>query len=314
MEQSPDGSNEVGGKIKKDEIHDKIEWLKKDGPEKPGLFILGADDPEMVEIESILRSTGKVFKYALCNGTRVHPGNAYVADPVDTNRGPLVLIECGPRNLADDVSLIGMFGAQGPSIFVIDHHQFGDPGFGLSPERFFEASSIGQLYKLLKLGDPTEHHLTLAAMDHCMVHARQGKCPGVASEDVKKLSRKYIATRKMVTPEAVEACVETMRVIIVTSPVVTIGTQAIANLTAVPIGVGYSLEYLCILEALADLELAALLASKNQAGEPEKVILYGAAKVETIESFMGSWAPGQGLIKIYGVPKRGYAGGYREPI
>lgn len=44
------------------------------------LWILGASDPEMQAIESILTEAGEDFRYALdYEGKRVHAGNAYSA-------------------------------------------------------------------------------------------------------------------------------------------------------------------------------------------------------------------------------------------
>ncbi len=150
------------------------------------------------------------------------------------------------------------------------------------------------------LGNPSKEHLILAALDHSMVHARQGKCPGVTAEEVKHLSRVKIAQRKGIDLSVVEACVHQMRERIKISPSITIGTQAVADLQSVVMGVGYSLEYLCTLEALADLEVAAVLASRNTTDAPEKIILCGAVANQTVESFLRLEGPAMGLVNIYG--------------
>lgn len=269
----------------------------------PHTFILGADDPEMTEIENILVTHGQPFQYAMSDGSRVHPGNAYKADPVPVEAGfKAVLVECEPEKFTGFNAL--------PRI--VDHHRPGDPGFNLVPELYWEASSLGQIYKLLNLGTPTSAHLALAALDHCMSHARQGKCPGVDPDMVKLLSRQQIAKRKKVSLEIVEACIAEMRRQLEVSPVALIGKQVVVDFMWMRISVGYSLEYLCILEALADTGMAAIIRTKNKASNPDKVILCGAATVQTLEYFISSWAPANGLTKIYGVPQRGYAGGYLE--
>ena len=66
------------------------------------LWILGAPDPEMVMIESLLRDAGETVVYATVDGERVHPGNAYRAIRPLYHHGPAlplapattVLVEC----------------------------------------------------------------------------------------------------------------------------------------------------------------------------------------------------------------------------
>lgn len=108
-------------------------------------FIMGADDPEMERISSILTRSveeglidGEVH-FATVAAKRCHPGNAYRADapvwgPAPEGLTPMVVaIECGGDWEHD---------------FLIDHHNPGDPGHGLGPDRFMEGSSIGQLLAL----------------------------------------------------------------------------------------------------------------------------------------------------------------------
>lgn len=266
-------------------------------------FILGADDPEMTEIEKILVTHGRPFQYATRDGSRVHPGNAYKADPVLVEMETIaVLVECEP---------VDFFGTNAV-VRVIDHHRVGDPGFSLSSELYWEASSLGQLYKLLDLGKPTAEHLTLAALDHCMVQARRGNCPGVDPEILKLFSRQHIAKRKGIDISLVESCIHKMRGQIEYSPIVVIGSQDVFDFTRIATNVGYSLEYLCVQEALADMHKVALIRTKNKTGHADKVIICGAATPDTIRFFIDTWAPANGLTKIYGVPERGYAGGYKE--
>lgn len=148
-------------------------------------FILGAADPEMAAIESLLVASGQRFGYASLAGVRVHPGNAYKADGVLFRDGAategddaLVYVECDliripsgwtPCERCGDhpdptYAGLGMWdmgspGGQGmcgdhhrwhqPVIVRVDHHRPGDPGYGLPPERFLEGSSIGQVFHLL---------------------------------------------------------------------------------------------------------------------------------------------------------------------
>ena len=97
------------------------------------IWILGAPDPEMGAIERLLRQCGEQIIYATDeSGRRVHPGNAYRCPVPEVPEGATVYaVEC--------VDVL-------PEGWVrIDHHRPGDPGYGLPPEEFMSASSIGQV-------------------------------------------------------------------------------------------------------------------------------------------------------------------------
>lgn len=73
---------------------------------------------------------------------------------------------------------------------------------------------------------------------------------------------------------------------------------------------GYSLKLLSAQVAATVEGVAVLLQHKDVEGGPVKWSLSGEVLPETVEAFMEGWGPAQGLEKIYGVPSRGYAGGY----
>lgn len=58
-------------------------------------------------------------------------------------------------------------------------------------------------------------------------------------------------------------------------------------------------------------EGVAYLATVKDRDGREKVVL-GAASPEEVAAFMHFWAPTEGLIDVYGVPARGFAGGYPQ--
>src|SRR5690606_15369025 len=60
----------------------------------------------------------------------------------------------------------------------IDHHNPGDPGYEMPPERYLEGASLGQTLGLLEV-EPTPTQRLLAAADHCLTAAYQERCPGV---------------------------------------------------------------------------------------------------------------------------------------
>lgn len=145
--------------------------------EKDWVFVLGAQDPEMREIERVLRRAGQPFVHAAKGGVRCVPKTAYEADGVvrmsRTGRplptvllpdAPIVCVEC---SLADR-----------PPVLRVDHHYPGDPGYEKGPESYLQGSSIGQVLHHFEM-EPNETQRLLAAADHCLTAAYQGACPGV---------------------------------------------------------------------------------------------------------------------------------------
>lgn len=166
------------------------------------LVVLGAQDPEMLAIEALLDGADQQWSVACgADGKRVHPGIAYKA----THAGPhdpsqydeVVFVECDGEGLRQQ--------CRSCKITVVDHHRLGDPGYGKPPEEYMSASSVGQVFLLLKRQTensrwdfqdgrwvvqhggpdvnvvyPAGHQLMMvAAADHCLEAAYRGKCPGV---------------------------------------------------------------------------------------------------------------------------------------
>lgn len=140
-------------------------------------FVLGAQDPEMREIERVVREAGFARMHAARDGRRCTPMTAYAADGV---------VEVGPDGMARaQVLRPGV-----PAVWVecrmtgreplvrVDHHHPGDPGYTSAPEDYLLGSSLGQVLSLLER-EPTETQRLLAASDHCLTAAYQGRCPGV---------------------------------------------------------------------------------------------------------------------------------------
>lgn len=270
--------------------------------EEPGqcVFLLGADDPEMRAISEVLKAANCEVRYATADGRRVHPGNAYKADVCERGELTLVLVECEPLELS------------GGEWIRIDHHRPGDPGYGLGPARFWEASSLGQIATRMHQwpSDLFSEYKVLAAMDHCPAAAIRGECPGVAPEAVVALKVVEIA-RATGEPEGVVGeLIDRYTLAIAGCPSVD-GLPGVVNLTAEELGCGYSAPYLTAQVAALANGCAVLLRHRDTPEGAEKVVLSGHATPEMIERFISDWGPTQGLIGIYGVPERGYAGGYR---
>lgn len=267
------------------------------------VFLLGAQDAEMDEIEEILKRHKLDYLHAMAGGTRVHAGNAYQADPIQIAKNAvIVLVECEPRDLHVFSGILRR----------IDHHNPGDPGYGFPPEHYWKASSIGQLYTYLKKKQkPSRKHLIIAARDHCRFKVRQ--CPGVSLKDVSNYGRHIIAIELGVRRKVLDENIQLMQRVIKRSHSIFIGEQAVVDMRRAPeVGDVYSLGYLSLYEALADLEQAALVQTRNKGDNAVKITLMGASDPSTIKYFKDVWAPSEGLINIYGCEARGYAGGYRD--
>jgi hypothetical protein len=150
--------------------------------DKECVFVLGAQDPEMREIERVLLDGGYARLHAASRRRRATSKTAYEADGVVEvgpdliprpaillPRQPAVFVECG---LAE----------RGP-VLRVDHHHPGDPGYAALPEDYLRGSSLGQVLTLLER-EPDETQRLLAAGDHCLSAAYQGRCPGVDPHDL----------------------------------------------------------------------------------------------------------------------------------
>ena len=150
--------------------------------DKEWIFVLGAQDPEMREIERVVESAGHGFVHAAKGRRRVNPKTAYEADGVVRVRPDMI-----PR--------AAVLPPKAPAVFVectvrghepvrrVDHHHPGDPGWEMAPGDYLGGSSLGQVLMLLER-EPTDTQRLLAASDHCLTAAYQGECPGVDPQEL----------------------------------------------------------------------------------------------------------------------------------
>jgi len=145
--------------------------------DKDWTFVLGAQDPEMREIERVVADDGHTAVHAAKNRRRCNPKTAYEADSV---------VRVGP----DMIPRPAVLPPKAPAVFVectlrghepvarVDHHHPGDPGYEIGPQDYLRGSSLGQVLELLER-EATDTQRLLAASDHCLTAAYQGACPGV---------------------------------------------------------------------------------------------------------------------------------------
>jgi hypothetical protein len=282
-------------------------------------FILGAGDPEMEEIAKLLE--GYEVWFAAVGGERCHPGNAYIADSIvsinssqkhelNPPYGNFIFVECRPA----DVSLDQKHAV----LTVIDHHEVGDPGYAFGPTDFWEASSLGQTIELLQRWGHqitvTQEMRVLAAMDHCRQAAIRGECPGVSADEVINLRIATFVARHGVSANAVKSRINQFASIFQACDAVVFGSGEAIDFTDYHLGEGYSLDFLCAQTALDMLGLIALLRNNESARpEDEKILLTGHVPPEMVMYFIKEYSPAKQLYRVFGVPERGYAGGYLHP-
>jgi hypothetical protein len=254
-------------------------------------FVLGASDPEMVRVERLLDEAGVRYTVAVdAAGERVAPSTAYstAARPKDSPSvgDTVVAVECGV-----------------PAHRRIDHHRPGDPGYGQPPERFFEASSLGQTFEFLRgqglvRREPTRDEVLAAAADHCLHAAYRGLCPGVDPDELMRwrVQQRAEYQRRPVEDvmRDVQVAVEALR----SSPKDALGVAQVAgHVPELP-------------EAAVRLGQAFTAEIYDRATGRAKLVLQGAD-----EGMIRAWMEKQKAngYEVYGDPIRGFAGCYTQP-
>lgn len=187
----------------------------------PTIFILGARDPEMEQIARLLKYQWIRPAYA----GRIQANGEADFSPSAVNQANALFDENGrqvempPKEMRKLIKSAFLVECDFPGIEPkgrCDHHRPGDPGFGLPPEHFWQASSLGQVAGLLHFELPVDgrcggcqRELAIAAenwvaadlpiaesccdgkkylapsfayaaaADHCLAAAYAGQCPGI---------------------------------------------------------------------------------------------------------------------------------------
>jgi len=271
------------------------------------VVIFGGDDSEAAEARHIAWQAGLAVATATVDGQPVSAGTAYKADGFrgdaeGTDFGIIakaIIFECNP--------------AAAGSLEVIarcDHHNPGDAGYGLGPDHFFEASSLGQLMGLLHIS-PSERQLLIAASDHCPAAAYQGLCPGIdpVAFQVHRVAEKmaFYAANPRTAAKADAALIEAAI------------AKAVEVLQAAPLVDGVrDLRDAGFVDELPEAALRsgeaymAEIPDTDHERQPtgnRKIVLGGHTTPEAVEAFM-VWAnalPGK-IGDAYGNPTRGFAG------
>lgn len=276
-------------------------------------FLLGVNDPEMTAIKALLVEQNQFYFYATKGDKVVCPDNAYSAEPVMES---MLSVMLGDKK-DEDFKIVYVECAESilPTHFsymIIDHHRPGDPGYELPPAKYWEASSLGQVYKLLDI-EPTSKAHILAAMDHCFYAATRGECPGISVKNIIDIKLRTISiNRKNGDKTFFKDKLDFFRKEISASENQIIGSQTVKDFRHYNLGVGYSVDLLIAQVAAAIDGYAALFRHRDREDQSEKNTLTGNVRPETVEAFINQWGTSHGLVRIYGVPTRGFAGGYKE--
>lgn len=295
------------------------------------IVIFGGSDHEEQAARKIATKVGCLIATATLDGIKCHAGNAYKANgyTLDENN-----VSLGNYFQAKEIGQ-PMFGmpeqaiifecseaAAGvlPIIIKCDHHNPGDHGFGLGPDQFWEASSIGQLCKLLGVPS-TEELLMIAAGDHCPAYAYQGLCPGIDPVKFKKHRIEGLSTT-VECPGVDPVCGNPAWGLYNNSAEIEKHIDfATILLQLAPMSIFEGVKDLRAYGKVDQLPEAALIAGfsylsqipeTDRAGNPTgniKVNLGGDNSPETVTKVI-EWLNGlpNGISDAYGVPVRGFAG------
>lgn len=270
------------------------------------IIIFGGADFEEAAARAVAAHAGLVIATATtADGKKVHAGNAYQATGFVVDVGDLeeiaqaIIFECSPA-VAGELEVV----------LRADHHNPGDAGYGLGAEKFWEASSLGQLMNFLGL-EPTADQLMVAAADHCPADAYLGKCPGIEAEAfaafriAQKLSFYAGDPRNAhkATAESLAAVIEAAKAALLAAP----EANGVRDLRQA----GHVDE---LPEAALSLGLAymASIADTDRDRKPTgntKIVLGGHTTPEVVTNFMewGNSLPNK-VGQAYGNPTRGFAG------
>jgi hypothetical protein len=247
------------------------------------LYVLGANDTAMKEIEKVLDRNEQDFVYAMIHGHRVRPREAYRATEVSDewySDDRVIFVECGVKNLP-----------------AAEHITFQHrPAEEKSPELFLVNSPLGII--LSRFNEvPTQEQLFICAADFGPGIAYQGLLPGI-DPDAFFDWRMNLRSRQRRNPVAdVRRDFEAALKVLADAPRVTVGGVEL------PFVEGDVPE----LAEAASRSGTPLAYAFRQYGGPMKHGILNAPPELVI-----AWetAARGTLREVYAEPERGYAGGY----
>lgn len=140
----------------------------------------------------------------------------------------------------------------------------------------------------------------MAAADHCLAAAYQGRCPGVDPDRLMAWRVATCARHQGITQKTLLRQIRAAQEVLRDAPHILLAGKPVADLR------GQAIPELR--EAIAREGIPVLATSKVCQGMFTKVILQ-VASPEQVREFLEEWGPQQGLQDLYGDPSRGFAGG-----
>lgn len=249
------------------------------------VVILGAADPEMKEIQRVCMAENIPFSYATLDGWIVKPFQAYAANGTLRElpkNADVVTVECSVEGVTPK--------------HKIDHHHEGDAGYGKGPDQFLMGSSLGQFLNLIGL-KPTHKQLIIAAADHCLTAAYQGKCPGVSVEDLRSFREESRAKAKNISIDELQSQIEAAIEVLNTAPTIEMANHSVVFIEEPNLPPELA-------EASARIAKPYVYLRTERDGRKKSGVR--SAPVEVVKAFIENCD----LNDIYGDPHRGFAGGY----
>jgi len=293
---------------------------------KKKVYLLGSGDAEREYIRRLLQEAKCIYHYTTIDGfVMVTSSKAYRA--AETANRDQVWIECAPAN--GGKTSIRKEGAD-----LIDHHHPNDPGYGKSPDQFLEASSIGQLiaYLISNGWEPSwekvrtgwqsgyvfdgkdwwytynrtsykisKSHKYVAAADHCLLAAYQGRCPGVSIKALMEWRETKRSTYQKISVREIRERIKRAQNEILKASKVKMGNYEVADLRGKDVPE--------LPEAAARLGLPVVASVRLPQSEDLKIVLQ-AASADLARYFQNIWSVDNGLTKTYGDPNRGMVGAF----
>lgn len=269
------------------------------------LIIFGGQDVEEQAARRVAVAAGAATATATMDGNPVAAFNAYRANGYVLNSG-----EVSPETKAIIFETSADAAGDLEVLAFCDHHNPGDTGYGMGPEKFWQGSALGQLCSVLGV-EKTPELVLVAAGDHCPVDAYAGKCPGIDVDQffefrisskidfyksVPKLSAKADKTKIVAAINAAKSILDSAEEVDGLCDLRGHGMIDELPEAAMIMGKAY-------MAAIPDSDR-----ERNPTGNT-KIVLGGATTPEAVKRFMG-WANTlkNRVADAYGNPTRGFAG------
>ena len=303
------------------------------------LFVLGSKDIEMDAVESLLRTLGEEYIYAKKNNKRVSPSTAYTdgdIDEIDSSYDTVIFVECNMNLKNKDLV-----------IHKIDHHFIGDFGYGKSSKDYWNASSLGQVWNMLKPINeiPPKKYRYIAAADHCLRKAYAGECVNINKNFLLDRRIRIKAAFKGKTQDEIKNNISYALKIVEKIKELNINIMNVGGEKLIDLREGILICNKCkdigiikdskpiylkitdeecvheitkwtpsipeIIEASCISEVA-VLEIVNERDTQRKKVLLMSSDGRAVNIFLNSMAAEMDLEEVYGDSARGFAGGYKK--